>query len=116
MAKIAALQGKLAAKVATKKVASGSRARPNVKYTLLTNPPAWASTPQVAQLQQILFSPEVIAKFTQPDGKVEMTEPEIFSVIEAGAAAGLLKTSQPPVRILQYYKSDLLNANCLRWS
>jgi hypothetical protein len=114
-AKVEALQATLASLKGSRKVASGSRPRPNVKYTLLKKPASWAGTPQLAQLQQILFSPEVAQRFTQPDGKVVLTEPEFFAVIEAGAKAGILRTTQSPVRVAQYYRVDLLNADCLRW-
>jgi hypothetical protein len=117
LAEIERLRANIAAATGTtrKAAGSGSRPRPNVVYTLLKKPLAWASTPQVAQLQQILFSPEVAAKFGKLDGTVQMAEPELFAVIVAGAEAGILRTSQPPVRIWQYYKSDLLNADCIRW-
>jgi hypothetical protein len=109
---------KLKARGSGKRVASGSKARPNVKYTLLSKPPAWHNTPQVAQLEQILFAPEVAAKFTtEVGGKpvVQLTEPDIFALIEAGQKSGILRTKQNPVRIFQYYRSELLNANVLRW-
>jgi hypothetical protein len=118
MRKIAELQAQieaLKAARASKRVASGSKARPNVVYTLLSKPPQWHSTPQVAQLQQILFDPDFIAKYKQPDGSVQVTEPELFAQVAAGQAAGVLRTSQEPVRIFQYYRSQLLTANCLRW-
>ncbi len=99
----------------TKRVASGSKARPNVKYTLLSKPPSWHNTPQVAQLQQIIFDPTVIAKYKQPDGSVVVAEPELFALIEQGAKSGVLRTKQPPVRIFQYYRNDLLIADSLRW-
>ena len=50
-----------------------------------------------------------------PEGEVKVTEPELFAQVEAGKAAGVLLTKQPAVRILQYYRSVLLNSNCLRW-
>ena len=111
-AKIAALKAASAAK----RVASGSKPRPNVVYTLLAKPPAWSSTPQVAQLQQILFDPAFLAKHRGADGSVKLSEPELFAQVVAGHAAGVLRTRQEPIRILQYYRSDLLNANCLRWA
>lgn len=88
-----------------RKVASGSKPRPNVIYTLLNKPPAWHATPQVAQLEQILFS--------QP--KTSLTEPEVFELVRAGKEAGILRTKQDAVRIFQYYRSRLLDANVLRW-
>ena len=100
---------------ASRKVASGSKARPNVTYTLLAKPPAWHSTPQVAQLQQILFDPAFLEAHRQTDGSVKVSEPDLFAQVVAGHAAGILRTRQEPIRILQYYRSDLLNANCLRW-
>jgi hypothetical protein len=100
---------------ASRKVASGSKARPNVTYTLLAKPPAWHSTPQVAQLQQILFNEAFLAAHRSEDGTVKVSEPELFAQVAAGHAAGILRTRQEPVRIFQYYRSDLLNANCLRW-
>lgn len=86
-----------------RKVASGSKARPNVRYTLLKQPPKWSDTPQVAQLEEILFGQD----------KREMTEPEIFDLIKRGAEAGILRTKQNPVRIFQYYRSDLIKDNVL---
>ena len=100
---------------ASRKVASGSKARPNVTYTLLAKPPAWHSTPQVAQLQQILFDPAFLEAHKQADGSIKVSEPDLFAQVVAGHAAGILRTRQEPIRILQYYRSDLLNADCLRW-
>lgn len=97
-----------------RQVASGSKARPNVLYTLLSKPNSWHNTPQVAQLQGLLFDPEVAAKHTK-DGAVQMTEPELFAILEEGKAAGKLRTKQPAVRIFQYYRNELLNSNTLRW-
>jgi len=115
---IACLQAKIAAlkESKSKRVASGSKPRPNVTYTLLDKPLNWSSTPQVAQLQQILFDPAFMAKHRNAEGIVKITEPDVFAAITAGAAAGVLRTKQEPVRILQYYRSALLNANCLRWA
>jgi hypothetical protein len=103
-----------AAAAAAKKSGPGSKPRPNVTYFLLKKPAAWASTPQRAQIEQILFSPEVQERFKKDDGQVTLTEPEFFEVIEAGAAAGLLRTTQPAVRVAMYYYNDLLNAGCIR--
>lgn len=89
-----------------RRVASGSKARPNVKYTLLKRPPKWSATPQVAQLEQILFSQD----------KMELTEPELFALVTEGKAAGKLKTNQDPVRIFQYYRGQLLQNDVLRWA
>ena len=100
---------------ASRKVASGSKARPNVTYTLLAKPPAWHSTPQVAQLQQILFDPAFLEAHKQADGSIKVSEPDLFAQVVAGHAAGILRTRQEPVRIMQYYRSILLNSNCLRW-
>jgi hypothetical protein len=100
---------------ASRKVASGSKARPNVTYTLLAKPPAWHSTPQVAQLQQILFNEAFLAAHRGEDGTVNVSEPELFAQVIAGKEAGVLRTHQEAVRIFQYYRSILLNSNCLRW-
>ena len=100
---------------ASRKVASGSKARPNVTYVLLAKPPAWHSTPQVAQLQQILFDAKFLEAHRGEDGTVKVSEPELFAQVAAGHATGILRTRQEPVRIFQYYRSDLLNSNCLRW-
>ena len=105
----------LKAPSAAKRVASGSRARPNVTYTLLEKPPSWASTPQVAQLQQILFEPAFVEAHRQADGSVKVSEPDLFAQVESGVKAGVLRTKQPGVRIFSYYKTTLLNSNCLRW-
>jgi hypothetical protein len=115
---IANLQAKIASlkEGKAKRVASGSKPRPNVTYTLLERPLNWSSTPQVAQLQQILFDPAFMAKHRNAEGIVKIAEPDVFAAITAGAAAGVLRTKQEPVRILQYYRSALLNANCLRWA
>ena len=100
-----------------RRVASGSKARPNVKYTLLARPPEWHSTPQVAQLEHILFAPEVAAEHADPKtGVVTLSEPELFALVEAGQVSGVLRTKQNPVRIFQYYRTELLNSNVLRWS
>jgi hypothetical protein len=107
---------KLKARGPGRKVASGSTPRPNVVYTLLAKPPAWHNTPQVAQLEQILFAPEVAAKFTvEVQGKptVQIKEPDMFALIEDGKTRGVLRTRQPAVRIFQYYRSDLIAANVL---
>ncbi len=103
LAVVETLQAEIAALSKPKKVASGSKARPNVVYTLLNKPPKWSDTPQVAQIEQILFS--------QP--KKKMTEPEIFELIKAGAEAGVLRTRQNPVRIFQYYRANLISENVL---
>ena len=115
---IACLQAKIAAlkESKSKRVASGSKPRPNVTYTLLNKPPAWSSTPQVAQLQQILFAPAFLAQHAQADGSVKLSEPDLFAAIVAGAESGVLRTKQEPIRIFQYYRSNLLNANCLHWA
>ena len=97
-----------------RQVASGSKARPNVLYTLLNKPNSWHSTPQVAQLQGLLFDPSVAQKYAK-DGVVTLTEPELFGIIEDGKAAGKLRTKQPAVRIFQYYRNELLLSNTLRW-
>ncbi len=86
-----------------RRVASGSKARPNVKYTLLKRPPKWSDTPQIAQLEEILFGQD----------KRELLEPELFDLIKKGAEAGVLRTKQNPVRIFQYYRSDLIKDNVL---
>ena len=99
----------------SKRVASGSKPRPNVIYQLLKRPATFHKTPQVAQLQQIIFDPTFVAKHTLPDGTVKVPEPELFEQIAAGQAAGILRTRQMPVRILQYYRNTLMNADCLRW-
>lgn len=97
-----------------RQIASGSKARPNVIYTLLSRPNSWHSTPQVAQIQGLLFDDDVIAKYTV-GGVTQLTEPQLFEIIEAGKVAGKLKTKQPAVRIFQYYRNELLNSNTLRW-
>ena len=122
MLEIESLRAKIAelkAARATRRVASGSKPRPNVTYVLLAKPPQWHGTPQVAQLQQILFDPAFVAAHTvEVDGKpvVRVAEPDLFAQVVAGHAAGVLRTRQEPVRIFQYYRSDLLHADCLRWS
>ena len=98
----------------SKRVASGSKARPNVTYVLLSKAPAWRSTPQIAQLQQILFDEAFLAAHRGEDGAVKVSEPELFAQVVAGHAAGILHTKQEPVRIFQYYRSDLIGADCLR--
>lgn len=100
----------------TKRVASGSKARPNVKYTLLKKPPKWHDTPQVAQIEQILFADDVLKKFQNPETKkVEIPEPELFDLIKRGAESGVLRTRQNPVRIFQYYRTDLRAADVIQW-
>ena len=111
-ARIAAIQE---TKASRRSVASGSKPRPNVTYVLLKAPPKWHGTPQVAQLQQILFNPAFMEAHKQQDGSIKVNEPELFAAVEAGKAAGILRTKQNPVRIFQYYKSHLLNADCIRW-
>ncbi len=102
-ARISELQAEVDRLKKPRRVASGSKARPNVKYTLLSRPPKWSDTPQVAQLEEILFGQE----------KRELLEPELFDLIRAGAEAGVLRTRQNPVRIFQYYRSDLIKDNVL---
>lgn len=97
-----------------KRVASGSKPRPNVKYTLLNRAPGWTQTPQVIQIQQILFDPAVQEKFKQEDGSVVIPEPELFALVEDGAKRGILRTRQNPVRILQYYRGELIGHDVLR--
>ena len=89
----------------TKGLASGSKPRPNVKYTLMARAPGWTKTPQVEQLTNILFG--------QP--KREMMEPELFQLLENGKKSGLLRTIQPAVRIFQYYRAEMVAANVLRY-
>jgi hypothetical protein len=89
----------------TKGLASGSKPRPNVKYTLMARAPGWTKTPQVEQLTNILFG--------QP--KREMMEPELFQLLETGKKSGLLRTIQPAVRIFQYYRAEMVAANVLRY-
>jgi len=101
---------------ATRKVASGSKPRPNVKYTLLNQAPGWTQTPQVIQLQQILFAPEVLEKYKQENGSVVISEPDLFSLVEEGAKKGILRTRQNPIRICQYYRHQLIAHDVLRMS
>lgn len=99
------------------RVASGSRPRANVKYLLLNKPPKWHKTPQVAQIEQILFSKEVADKFTSVvDGKptVSISEPDLVEIIRKGAEDGTLRTQQEPFRIFQYYRKDLISASVIR--
>lgn len=103
LAVVEELQGEIAKLSKPKKVASGSKARPNVVYTLLNQPPQWSDTPQVAQIEKILFG----------QSKKKLTEPEIFDLIKAGAEAGILRTKQNPVRIFQYYRASLISENVL---
>lgn len=98
-----------------KRVASGSKPRPNVKYVLLAKAANWRGAPQVSQLLDILFEPSFVAAHKSADGKVEIAEPELFEQIERGHAAGILRTSQPPIRIFQYYRNELRKADCLAW-
>ena len=56
-----------------------------------------------------------IAGVPEADGSIKVSEPDLFAQVVAGHAAGILRTRQEPIRILQYYRSDLLNADCLRW-
>jgi hypothetical protein len=114
---IDALRGQIAAlkgAKTSKRVASGSKPRPNVTYVLLSKAPAWRSTPQIAQLQQILFDEAFLAAHRGEDGAVKVSEPELFAQVVAGHAAGILRTKQEPIRIFQYYRSDLIGADCLR--
>jgi len=97
------------------RVASGSKPRPNVVYFLLKRPLKWAHRPQIAQLQQAIFDPEFVSRHTRPDGSVQVPEPEMFAQILAAADSNLLRTTQPPIRIFQYYKNDLMLAGCLQW-
>lgn len=97
------LQAEIATLSKPRKVASGSKARPNVVYTLLSKPPKWSDTPQVAQIEQILFG----------QSKKKLTEPELFDLIRKGAEDGVLRTKQNPVRIFQYYRAGLISGNVL---
>lgn len=113
---------RLNAKIATltmggarRRVASGSKARPNVTYTLLAKPPKWAGTPQVGQLLDVLFEDKFVEAHKQDDGSIKVSEPEVFAQIAKGASDGRLRTKQSPVRVLQYYRSRLLNMDALRW-
>lgn len=102
-------------KPAKSRIATGSKPRPNVIYTLLERPPKFTGTPQVGQLINILFDPTFVAAHKQADGSVKVPEPELFEQIKAGHAAGVLRTRQEPVRIFSYYRSNLLHANAIRW-
>ena len=114
---IAALKAKIEELSAarSKRIASGSKPRPNMVYTLLSRPAKWTGAPQVGQLLDIIFDPEFVAIHKDQNGKVEVAEPDLFAAIEAGAAAGKLRTKQPPVRIFQYYRSDLRKADAIAW-
>jgi hypothetical protein len=105
----------LKAKPGKSRVATGSKPRPNVIYTLLERPPKFTGTPQVGQLINILFDPTFVAAHKQADGSVKVPEPELFEQIKAGHAAGVLRTRQEPVRIFSYYRSNLLHADAIRW-
>ncbi len=83
----------------------GSQARPTVVYKLLKKPVKWNDTPQVASIEMILFS--------QP--KQELTEPELFDLLERGKQAGFLKTRQSAARVFQYYRNTLRKENVLGW-
>lgn len=117
---IAALEAQLDALRAKKsgRIASGSKPRANVTYTLLKKPVALHKTPQVAQLQQIIFDPKLLQQFgVAPDAKeVKISEPALFAMIEAGAKSGMLKSSQPPIRVFQYYRSKMLHDGNLIWA
>ena len=97
------------------RVATGSKPRPNVIYTLLERPPKFTGTPQVGQLINIIFDPAFVAAHKQADGSVKVPEPELFEQIKAGHAAGVLRTRQEPVRIFAYYRANLLHADAIRW-
>lgn len=119
MAKIADLQEQikvLKAKRAKGKVQSGSKPRVNAKYTLLKRPPKWEGAPQVDQLLNILFDPTVIESAQKnAEGHAVLSEPELFQLVKDGAAAGILRTRQEPVRIFQYYRSDLRKVDAIAW-
>jgi hypothetical protein len=74
-------------------------------YHLLQAPITFHKTKQVSALQRILFG--------QP--KRDMPEEEIFGVVRAGAAAGLLQTKQDPARIFSYYRNHLMAAGNIKW-
>lgn len=101
---VAGLQKQLADLTGPKRVASGSKPRPNVTYKLLNQPPNWSRTPQISQIEKILFNQD----------KREFTEPEIFDLIKKGFDEGTLRTKQNPVRIFQYYRAQLIKDNVLR--
>jgi hypothetical protein len=98
-----------------KRIKSGSKPRADYTYELLIRAPKSVKTPQVNQLQNILFEPEFVARHTNNDGKILVSEPALFAQINDGAARGKLLTKQEPVRIFQYYRSAMVNAEILRY-
>ena len=113
-AQIAELRATLGALQTKGRVKSGSKPRPNVQYVILDKPPAWSKTPQVAQLQAAIFDPTFIAAHRKEAGTVVVSEPDLFAHLKEAAAAGIIRTTQEPVRIFQYYRSTLIGANALR--
>jgi hypothetical protein len=112
---IAALRAeleKLQTQGSGRRIKSGSKPRPNVTYTLLNKPPQWSSTPQLAQIEQILFNNQLA------DGggfSPTIAEPQLFELLEQGKSRGALRTGQPAVRVFQYYRNRMLKENVLRW-
>ena len=91
---------------AAKTGGSGSKARPNAMYKLLKRPVAWAKTPQVAQLQQIIFD--------NPEKLTLIPEPKLFEMLEAAKLDGRLRTTQPAARIFQYYRAALVGGDYIQ--
>lgn len=90
-------------------------ANPSNFYVLRPEPVVFHKTPQVAALQKIITSPKFFKEYVKAaDGTVTVSEASLFDAISKGAEAGILRTRQTPVRILKYYKSDLIAAGSLR--
>jgi hypothetical protein len=98
-------------KAKDKKPAKSATARGNFTYKLIGLPKKASATPQVAALQQILYANKL-----GPGGAFSdsITEKQAFELVEEGKKQGILRTTQPATRILQYYKSKLIAEDCLR--
>jgi hypothetical protein len=80
-------------------------ANPSARYKLSATIPDWDGARQVSSLMRILHA----------TGKAELTEPEIFAAVTAGAKEGALSTRQDPTHIFRYYRKILKrNGFCVK--
>jgi len=95
LALVKSLEEKVAARSTSKPV--NHTANSSARYKLSATIPDWDGARQVGSLMRILHA----------TGKTELTEPEIFAAVKAGAEAKVLSTRQDPVHIFQYYRKTL---------
>lgn len=72
--------------------------RPNVRYKLIEAPPGFKMAPQVGQMLSAL------SKAAKRMKTAELTEPQVFEILEQAKQDGVLSTKQSAFRVFQYYR------------